>query len=406
MSQSICILGRQPTLGLAELESLFGSKDVSPFGAQAAIINIESDGIPLSRLGGTLKTCKLLIELPYTNWTQLIDYITGALPIYLPFVPAGKIRFGLSTYGLSVKVDQINRAGLSIKKIIRDSGRSVRVIPNKETALSTAQTIHNQLIGLTGMELALMTHGDKTILAQVVNVQDITAYANRDQNRPKRDARVGMLPPKLAQIMINLAVGQTDNNSVQEQTISPAKPSTLNVLDPFCGTGVILQEAMLMGYDVVGSDIDSRMQEYTQINIDWLRQNHPKLIGLSAVQAADATSHQWPTNIHTLASEMYLGRPFASMPSPDTLKQVSRDVDTITKKFLRNLASQVKSGFRLCIAVPAWKTKNGFHHLPCLDHLEELGYTRISFVHAQTEDLIYYRPGQIVARELVVMIRK
>ena len=33
----------------------------------------------------------------------------------------------------------------------------------------------------------------------------LMAMLIRDQNRPKRDARVGMLPPKLAQIMINLA---------------------------------------------------------------------------------------------------------------------------------------------------------------------------------------------------------
>jgi hypothetical protein len=39
-------------------------------------------------------------------------------------------------------------------------------------------------------------------------VQDIDAYAERDFERPMRDAFVGMLPPKLAQIMLNLAVGE------------------------------------------------------------------------------------------------------------------------------------------------------------------------------------------------------
>jgi DNA-binding sugar fermentation-stimulating protein len=60
----------------------------------------------------------------------------------------------------------------------------------------------------------------------------------------------------------------------------------------------------------------------------------------------------------------------------------------------------------MCIAVPAWKTERGFKHLPSLDSLEELGYTRLSFVHAKSDDLLYYRENQVVARELVTLIRK
>lgn len=61
---------------------------------------------------------------------------------------------------------------------------------------------------------------------------------------------------------------------------------------------------------------------------------------------------------------------------------------------------------RICLAVPAWKTRKGFIHLPLLDSLEKLGYTRVSFVHADNNKLIYHREGQVVGRELVVLIRK
>jgi hypothetical protein len=60
----------------------------------------------------------------------------------------------------------------------------------------------------------------------------------------------------------------------------------------------------------------------------------------------------------------------------------------------------------MCIAVPAWKKKDGFVHLPTLEKLTELGYTRLSFESADEQDLIYHRPDQTVARELVVLIRK
>jgi len=44
-------------------------------------------------------------------------------------------------------------------------------------------------------------------------------------------------------------------------------------------------------------------------------------------------------------------------------------------------------------------------HLPLLDHLEKMGYNRVSFEHASAEELVYYRPDQLVARELLVITR-
>src|SRR6185503_11866116 len=136
------------------------------------------------------------------------------------------------------------------------------------------------------------------LLAQTLFVQDIEAYGARDQARPARDARVGMLPPKLAQIMLNLSAG-------------PLRASTddltrLRVLDPCCGTGVILQEALLMGYSVMGTDIEPRMTEYSKRNLKWLFEKYPSLDGQVDIETADATSYQWP-GFSTIASEVFLG---------------------------------------------------------------------------------------------------
>jgi tRNA G10 N-methylase Trm11 len=467
---TVCILGRQPALGLAELESKYGPLAVMPIGNTAALVDQSPDTVPLKQLGGTVKVCKLLTDLPYIDWPQLVSYITDALPLHLPYIPEGKIRFGLSLYGFNVSINDINRAGLSMKKVIRDLGRSVRVVPNNQAALSTAQTIHNQLTGHTGMELVLIRSGNKTILAQVVNVQDIEAYAARDQARPKRDAKVGMLPPKLAQIIINLATGHMEDGrwKMVDGKKDSGKPTTnyqlpTTLLDPFCGTGVLLQEALLMGYDVCGTDIEPRMVDYAKENLAWLRTRYPEISGLASFMTGDATIFEWPSNIGTIAAETYLGRPFSTEPKSETLREVMQDVDTIHRKFLKNVAKQTKTGFRMCIAVPAWKkyssgssrtirasagqgaieqrtepymkygegvaqdatqpsaanksrasgsargnafVTDSFWHLPVLDSLEELGYNRVSFVHAGDKELIYHREGQIVGRELVTLIRK
>lgn len=396
MSQSLCILGRQPALGLAELESLYGSEALQPVSDNAVLLDKVPEVVDFARLGGSMKLAQVLTTLDTNSWPEIEKYLINTVPQHLDYLPEGKLQLGLSVYGLPVRAQQLLASGLKLKKVIKNAGRSVRLIPNKEPALNSAQVLHNNLTGPLGWELLFVRHGTQTILAQTVAEQDIEAYAKRDQNRPKRDARVGMLPPKLAQIMVNMAVIDTN------------PPHGAILLDPFCGTGVVLQEAQLIGFDVYGTDLEPRMVDYSTQNLEWLHRTHRPASNFYLVEQGDATAYKW-TNadaVHFVASETYLGRPLSSLPSPGDLQRIVQDVNTIHKKFLRNLERQTKPGLRLCLAVPAWKTKSSFMRLPCLDQLSELGYTRVSFVHARTEELTYHRPGQIVARELVVLIRK
>lgn len=381
-------MGRQPALGVAELESLYGPGHLQPIDS-AALLDIEAAEINFKRLGGTLKTAKLLNILPTSQWSELYKYLADNVPQQLQYLPPGTFTLGVSVYGLPVRLEQLNRDLLKLKKIIRAAGRSMRIVPNKTLELNSAQVLHNKLTHKGGWELLFIKDGARTILAQTQFVQDIEAYAARDQKRPKRDARVGMLPPKLAQIIINLA--------------KPAAGSRL--LDPFAGSGVILQEALLMGYPVLGSDIEPRLVDYTRQNLDWLRRQFDKELPSTEIIEADATKHQW-SKFDTVASEVYLGRPLTTLPAPDALQKIVQDVNTITEKFLRNLAQQTKARQRLALAIPAWRTPSGrLTRLPLIAKLTSLGYNRLSFQHVSDQDLIYFRPNQVVARELLVLKR-
>lgn len=399
MFEVIVTLGRQPAIGLAELESLFGADKIRPLVDGIAAIDVRSADFPIDQLGNIVKAGKFITELPYTEWGKIESYLLKELPKHTCCKPPGKIKLGLSLYGFNINPQRINASGLKFKKVIKNpssgasDGRSVRIVPNKTSELNAAQVIHNQLTGPTGIDLMIIKHGQKTLLAQAFAVQDIQAYAARDQARPKRDARVGMLPPKLAQTIINLAAPLHSDKNI--------------LLDPFCGTGVILQEALLMGLNVYGTDIDARMIEYAEQNIDWLdaQTNHIKTNQTRTIEIADACSYTWQ-KFDTVACETYLGQAFSGQPNTEKLNQVIAAVNTIHKKFLNNVARQTKPGFRMCLAVPAWFTNNSIKHLSILDHLTDIGYTRISFVHAKQNDLIYHREGQIVGRELVTLIRK
>jgi SAM-dependent methyltransferase len=385
--QSLLILGRQPALGLAELESLYGPDVLRPVGPFAVAIDLAPEAIDFGRLGGSIKLAQILETYSFTDWPTLEQHLEDDILSFIKHIPEeGKLRLGLSTYGLRASTPDINKTGLKLKKVIKITGRSVRVVPNKFPELNSAQILHNQLTGPTGCELVLFRDGTKTILARTAFEQDIEAYAARDQNRPMRDAKVGMLPPKLAQIIINLT--NPDPDAV--------------VLDPFCGTGVLLQEAALMGNTVYGTDLEPRMIAYSRDNLNWLRDKYHINFAWQ-LEEGNATSYTWGTPVGAIAGETFLGKPLTSLPPQAILDQIMRECDEIHDKFLRNIGKQITPGTRLCLAVPAWKSKTGFYHLKTLDYLADLGYTRKKFEFAKTSELIYFRPDQTVARELVVL---
>lgn len=393
--ESLFIFGRQPAVGLAELESLYGESHVFPIGSISAVSDLVPESVFFDRLGSTVKLGKYLGSIEGTDWKTIQSALPTFIDKCLETIPSGsKVQLGISSYGVRINTKQLLAGGLNLKKHLRKAGFSARLIPNQELELSSAQVLHNHLATDKGIELLLVATKTQVLVGRTIAVQDITAYAKRDQERPKRDAFVGMLPPKLAQTIINLATA----------SLPPQRDHV--VLDPFCGTGVLLQEALLMGYGAYGTDLEPRMIDYSSVNLDWLKERYD-IESESPLAVGDATSYDWNEPFTTVACETYLGHPLTNWPRPDKLQQIIGTCNVIIEKFMINLADQIGSGTRLCLAVPAWRDPNGrLYHLPLLDHLEKIGYNRVSFKHVRESDLVYFRPDQIVTRELLVITRK
>src|SRR4030095_16652708 len=126
MKKSVAILGRQPALGLAELESLFGAKAIRPIG-QAAIVDIDPKKFPQKYLGGTVKAGKILTHLPTTDWRHISRYLVEHVPKFTRDFEQGKVTFGISTFDIITNSKLINATGLAIKKAVKETGRSIRI---------------------------------------------------------------------------------------------------------------------------------------------------------------------------------------------------------------------------------------------------------------------------------------
>lgn len=390
----VAIAGRQPLISLAEIQALY-DKAARLVGKKLVFFEVEDTGsvevVPnINRLGGSLKLGRFFD----TDFGKLAKFLAAAHP-------EGKITLGISDFSKQKKSGLAKQKSMELKRNLARMGRSVRVITSNEPEISSATAHHNQLGEKAGcFEIFLI---DREIYLSL-GTQNITAYTERDQARPARDAKVGMLPPKLAQILINLC-GKL--------------PEGARVLDPFCGTGVILQEAAIMGYIPYGTDLNERMVEYSKKNLSWLFNERnqkrfkilPDLIQkkdqiLKAISVGDATSFTWEGEIDAVAFEGYLGAPMSKPPVDIKFKTEKAKCREIVMGFLKNITPQIKSGTPVVMALPAWLRENGkYVGLNILDEIQEMGYNFEKFQDLSQSDLLYYREGQIVAREIIV-IRK
>lgn len=390
----VAIAGRQPLISLAEIQALY-NKTARLVGKKLVFFEIDKDdekniSPDINRLGGSLKLGRFFD----TDFSKLAKFLATVHP-------EGKITLGISDFSKQKKSGLAKQKSMELKRSLARMGRSVRVITSNEPEISSATAHHNQLGEKAGcFEIFLI---DREIYLSL-GTQNISAYTERDQARPARDAKVGMLPPKLAQILINLC------GKLPERT---------RVLDPFCGTGVVLQEAAIMGYVPYGTDLNERMVEYSKKNLSWLFNERnqkrfkilPDLIQkkdqiLNAISVGDATSFAWDGEIDAVAFEGYLGAPMSKPPVDIKFKTEKAKCREIAIGFLKNITPQIKSGTPVVMALPAWLRENGkYAGLNILDEIQEMGYNFEKFQDLSQSDLLYYREGQIVAREIIV-IRK
>lgn len=368
----LAILGRQPELGLLELESLYGADALERFGNGVAIV---SQPLVIDRLGGTQKVAKVLWEGPAGDLLNLpLD--TVDLPMR-----DSKTPFGVSLYGTNKAHPAVLKVGLTLKKRLRERGSVRLVTPTKGSALDAAQILHNQILD-HGFELIIALSNNRMTIARTTAIQDIAWYSRRDYNRPARSAKVGMLPPKLAQIMINT----TDSNFIY---------------DPFCGTGVVLQEALLMGRGAGGSDLATDMVAASKENLSWLEPERGITSDSWSISHADATKVVLPDAPLAIVSEGYLGPNLSKTPSLGEITALRADLRELYIAALTNWSQQLPSGASVTITAPVWQ--NGRETLELVDQIEKIGYSFKDFTTVNSRQLIYRRPDQQVGRQLLVL---
>jgi len=378
------ILGSHPALSLSELEVKVPGK-WQVINQNIAILDSrqELSANLLEQVGGTIKFGRVsgeLERLDEAGASQLAESLLSLAP------SDKKICFGLSDYDRR----PISRDfGIKIKRALQASGRSVRWVISRDAALSSVVVEQNKLL-TTGGELVFWRQDNLWCYGLTIGVQPFKALSARDFGRPARDDQSGMLPPKVAQIMLNLA---------------DLKPND-TLLDPFCGSGTVIQEAGLLGAKkIIGADISAKAIVDSQVNWQWLAERwsidfDPELEVIDARQIAEIIK---PKSIDKLVTEPYLGpqrgrRDFAA---------TARELSQLYSEALKEWQKIIAPGGRVVMIWPVFMDRGQQHYVrPNISGWQKVVYSRLAeqvWPSGYTPDgnLLYGRPGQAVWRAIV-----
>lgn len=390
------VLGRQPLLSLAEIISFFRREKIN---TEIILLSNEilliKTSTPLRadhclwQLGGTVK---IAASRGLTEEKQLPETIVALLKSK----HSQKIIFGLSGYGV-FSPKEILEIGLEIKKRFQKEGWKSRFVSSRQTALSSVIVKTNKLLTDRGAEIILIPEQNKLRLGQTLAVQPFAELSERDYGRPGRDAVSGMLPPKLAKIMINLAEINTN----------------CALLDPFCGSGTILTEAAMMGYlNLFGSDINLRAAADAQKNLEWLKEKNKNLAFRFQILKSDARhlSSRLPgRSIDAIVTEPWLGPPLRGRETEKQIRGLMKELGRLYLESFREFKKILKAGGKIIMVWPVFQ-ENKF--LPLLEETAKIGFkikpllpSKFSqFLNAR-QTLVYARPNQKIKREVLKFVK-
>ncbi len=333
---------------LSLLENIVIIKTNAGFSDQVSVVSL------MQLLGGTVKIYEISnIQYPITNeisnnqyqivQSQIVDKL-------LENKSNGTLNFGISDYSGIFKEKELKKIGVEIKQKARKT-RPVRFIEGSGVELSSATSYH-KIFKKGGEEFGFFrisnnqypitneipnfkfqipnnechselveesqnhVSGEKYesgrqhskdysllatnyLLGRLIATTNPDEWSERDYGKPAGDKFSGMMPPKLARMLVNLALDPKNSNTkiLNSKQIQNPKSKIQNslefenlnldivsdlefcasdlrplVVDPFCGSGNILMEAKMLGCEVMGSDISAKAVEDTRANLNWLVQ--------------------------------------------------------------------------------------------------------------------------------------
>jgi len=229
--------------------------------------------------------------------------------------------------------------------------------------------------------------GEKNFFGIIESVFDSKASEKKDMERPVRRQKLA-ISPKLAKILVNLSGAR------EEETL----------LDPFCGIGVVLQEALLQNINVIGIEIEANAVENCRKNLEWLKQNYDAP-GNYQILNADSKKALVPA-FDAIATEPSLGKLLRDVPLKKDAVLMAIEFENLLADVLNNLKKGLKKNGRIAFTSPLIKSDKGWVSCNIKKICEKTGLSLFIPKIRIKQPVKDFRQEQFVGREFFVLEKK
>ncbi len=342
MKKYIFILGRDIELSLAELFSYLKKNQINynVLDKFRDLIVIEIEKLfQIDLLGGLVKIAEVIEDKEY-----FFNNLTFS---------KNKIKY-------VVNDEEIRN---NLKKIFKEQG--IKAFYKSEIkSLTTASRVDLELIKF------------KDHLAKVIMISNPKEYKKRDELRPFFDAKK-VTSIRLAKILINLSEARNE------------------ILDPFCGSGTILQEALLLNLNACGLDLNIKEAKE---NLGWLRKNFNFKPRYRVFQGDSRSLSNYFNRVECVVTEPYLGPYFKKYPRYDEALMVIKDLERLYIDVFKELNKVVEKSVVILLPIIKTNVKKNLK-INIIKLLEGTNFK----IRSENFPIIYFNKGAIVEREIYVL---
>ncbi len=381
--------GHFVSLSIAELSAVLYSYGISKNCVKKISDNIllfESKSVSkdvldriFNRLGG------------FIRYGEIIDDLDSFLE---PYFTQNRVVFGISAIGdIGIGARDIQKLSNDIKRNFRKADVSSRFLLPKRDELNAAQIINNKILE-NGFELCIFDTSLGRLYAKTLAIQDLNAFVKRDLSKPSVDFDMGVLPQKLARIMCNLT-------GLKEGII----------WDPFCGSGTVLMEAAVLGFDVLGSDIDIGALQITKENLEWLAYEgliNQTMYNVFHLDVSNVEKKKLKelkrSNIRAVVCEPFMGPAQRRVLTQTKAESLLTKVKELYTNFFEMLEGIAREGFMVVIVLPSYKTDKGWATFSISDIIGK----RWDIINKEycSEDLKWSRINSIITRNIFILSKR
>ncbi len=165
------------------------------------------------------------------------------------------------------------------------------------------------------------------------------SYNERDK-KPFFDAK-RTISIRLARMLIN---------------ISGAKPGE-TLLDPYCGTGTMLQEALMLGIHCIGIDNDKETCEGCNKNLYWIRRTYHTTASWNILTKDARRLATYVDKVDVAVTEPYLGPYLKKLLSYKEAEKITEELTKDYVTLLKQLAMVVQK--KIVMITPVYNTQDG-----------------------------------------------